>query len=353
MSFSAAHALVIGVGKYQYLADRNVPIAAVDASEVAKTLQNEDLCAYPPTQITLLRDEQATRQHILTELDRLAQTLKPENTLFLFYVGHGHYATDGQYTLTTHDTQVENKRIQKGTGISEPELLEKLRQVKAARVLMVFNACHAGEISPHFDLDAASESFGDAPPPEKLTAALLSTGEGRIIISACRPEQKSWVGSGKVSLFTNALLTGLRGDGMLVQNNQGYISAFSLYEHIYASAKAAAEKLGQEQEPELTVLRGVGPFPVALYKGAQAVGAFDPSTETLPADAATREIDPALSKRVFDQSVRIYQASLTGSGALAQGTGAKAVGQGGILIDGDFTGNLTVGNNNQINNNQG
>ncbi|MGC1377011.1 MAG: hypothetical protein WA821_12340, partial [Anaerolineales bacterium] len=40
---------------------------------------------------------------------------------------------------------------------------------------------------------------------------------------------------------------------------------------------------------------------------------------------------------------------LSGDGAIAQGPGAKAVGAGGIMVDGDVGGNITVGNNNRVN----
>ncbi len=44
-----------------------------------------------------------------------------------------------------------------------------------------------------------------------------------------------------------------------------------------------------------------------------------------------------------------FKGQVIGGGALAQGNGAKAVGQGGMLIEGDVTGNITIGNNNKIN----
>lgn len=45
-----------------------------------------------------------------------------------------------------------------------------------------------------------------------------------------------------------------------------------------------------------------------------------------------------------------YKGQVIGDGALAMGTGAKAVGKGGILIEGGMTGsNLVLGNNNTIN----
>jgi hypothetical protein len=127
-------------------------------------------------------------------------------------------------------------------------------------------------------------------------------------------------------------------------NSSGYISAFGLYEYLYHEAKEAAAELGYAQEPELTVIKGVGPFPVALYRGASTPGDFNLSAE-LPAETAARAISREKSQRRYQQ----YQATLNGDGAIAQGDGAKAVGKGGILIDGDLTGNIITGSNNQIN----
>ncbi len=338
MSFTTGHALVIGVGLYQHISQYNVPIAARDAEAVSAALQDPARCGYPAGQVILLTNETATRQAILSKLDDLAQTLTAENTLFLFFVGHGVYGTDGNYYLTTHDTRLKASRVEPGTGVSENELLDKLRQVKARRMLLVINACHSGELSPSFDVGDALSSEA---PPAKLTEALLSTGEGRITIAACRPEQKSWIGSGSLSIFSQALVSGLKGEA---PNSKGYISAFGLYEYLYHEAREAAAELGQEQEAELTVIKGVGAFPVALYRGASQPGAFD-LDEPAPAGTALREVSPEKSQRSYQR----YQASLVGDGAIAQGPGAKAVGKGGILIEGDVSGNFVVGNNNRIN----
>jgi len=42
-----------------------------------------------------------------------------------------------------------------------------------------------------------------------------------------------------------------------------------------------------------------------------------------------------------------YKASLTGDGAIAQGAGAKAVGKGGVMVDGDVSGNIVTGDRNK------
>lgn len=332
MSFETGYALVIGVGKYQYIPHINVPIVGVDVAELAVVLGNPAYCGYPKDQITLLSNELATRRAVLDALKTLAAKLGEKDTLFLFYVGHGGKGTDGQYYLTTHDSQVAHGKVKKGTGISEPELIDCLRKFKSKRMLVILNSCHSGEVSPSLDL--AVETFSSEPPPEKLTAALLSSGDGRIIITACRPDQKSWIGKGKLSIFSQAVVNGLKGESMYVIPNGGTISAYNLYEHVYFAAKEAAEKLGWEQDPELTVLRGVGPFPVALYQGASDLGTFN-IQEPIPAETAAKQVDPAISQRLFERTMHNYQATLTGDGAIAQGTGAKAVGAGGIMIEGN------------------
>lgn len=319
MPFANGYALIIGVGEYQHMSQHNVPIAARDAESVAATLQDSARCGYPAGQITLLRNESATRAAIINELDALAVKLSAKSTLFLFFVGHGVYGTDGNYYLTTHDTKLQGKQARASTGVSETELIEKLRQVKAKRMLLIINACHSGAVSPSFDLSDET-TLNSEPPPQKLSDALLSTGEGRITITACRPEQKSWIGSGRLSIFTQAVVDGLKGGA---PNNKGYISAFGLYEYVYFAAREAADELGQTQEAELTVLKGIGPFPVALYRGASDVGSFD-AAEPAPAQTAVHEVSVEKSQRIYENYVNIN-------------------------VVGDVNGNIVVGGNNRIN----
>jgi hypothetical protein len=319
MSFDQGHALVIGVGSYQYNPKANIPISVKDAQAVRSVLLNADLCGYPPEQVNFLHDAQATRDGILGALDALAEKTNTDHTILLYYCGHGAYGTDGFYYLTTHDTKEANGKVEKGTGIEETELLVKLRKFPAKRLILLFNACHSGDISPNLDFGEEDKTFGNINLPTNAIDALLSTGEGRIIITASRPEQKSWIGTGVLSIFTQALVDGLSGKDY-VTNNNGYISAFSLYESMYYAIQEAAQTLGKIQEPELTVLRGVGPFPVSLYRGATSLGSFSPR-ESLPAGTATREVNPKQSERLFQIKIKNLIAS----------------GKGAVIVDGDIS----------------
>ncbi len=306
MTFRQGHALIIGIGSYAYMTGADIPISVTDARAVESVLCDPRRCGYPPEQVTLLHDAQTTRQDVVDALDAFAGRLEVDDTFLLYYCGHGEYGEDGDYYLTTHDTRTTaGWRVKQGTGIRAAELIDLLRRIPAKRLLLIFNACHAGELSPSLDLAESPKAFGDESLPEGEAAAILGTGEGRILIAASRPEQKSWIGTGTRSIFAQAVVDGLSGKGMLVNNNAGYISVFSLYEHIYTAVKEAAAKLNRIQEPELTVLKNVGPFPVALYRGASSLGRFDGQADPLPEEAAVRTVDPRTSQRVMEKFIQI------------------------------------------------
>ena len=329
MPFPTAHALLIGIGRYAHAPQLDVPITAADAHAVAAVLRDPQFCGYPPEQVTLLSAAAASRAGILAALDELAARADEGDTVFVFYAGHGEYGDDGYY-LTTHDTRLDGRKVVAGTGIGETELIAKIRAIKARRLLLIVNACHAGEISPV--LDPGEEPMTGAPLPPQVSAALLGTGEGRVIISACRENQYSFIGPGSLTLFTQALVDGLQGRG--VSSNRGYISIFDLYTHLYFALDEAVprrvpavvrQRYGEKQEPELTILKGVGPFAVALYRGATTPGDFDASGAPLEG-TAVREVNPAYSQAMLRQ----YQQRIGGNAQV------------GAAIAGDVYGNVTV-----------
>ena len=305
MSFSNGFALVIGIGSYINSPKLNVPITAQDAKEVAKVLKDPDSCGYPPQQVTLLNDTGATRDRILQTFDAIAQQVSDSDTFFLFYSGHGEYGEDGYY-LTTHDTKLENKKVVTGTGISEKELLEKLRAIKAKRTFLFFNACHSGEISPESLGGEKSEENKDSNLPDQLTNALLGTGEGRIVITACRAKQKSYFSKkDKLTIFADTLAQGLRGSD--IEDRKGYISIFDLYEHIYTQVSNKVAKrfgeLGLTQEPELTIQKGVGVMAIALHRGATPEGDLLDSDRPSALGGAVREVEPTESQQALREII--------------------------------------------------
>jgi hypothetical protein len=340
MTFDRGHALLIGVGSYQNAPGLNVPVTSADAEQVAAVLGDARYCGYPAGNVALLGDGQATRAGILQALDDLAARATKDATVFLFYSGHGHYGEDGAYYLTTSDMRLTaNRKVADGTAIRHDELLAKLQRFGSERVLLIFNACHSGEISPV--LEGADEPFTGAPLPDATGSALLATGSGRVIITACRENQYAYVGSGANTIFVQALLDGLRGQSTASQ--RGFISVYDLYTQLYAGVTdsvqrtvpaAIRQRYSATQEPELTVLKGVGPFAVALYQGASAeLGEFSAPTQ-LPSGTAVREVEEAESRELLKQIQNIQQ---TQAGGVNLGIGTR-VERMGDLVAGDKIG---------------
>ncbi len=308
MPFTHGHALLIGIGSYQHEPRLNVPITVADAQGLAAVLRDPQHCGYPDAQITLLTNDAATRDGILAALDALARRVRPDDIVLIFYSGHGEYSADGVYHITSHDTRLTaNAKVLPDTAISQAELIERLRAIPARRLILLINACHAGELSPV--LGDSDQPFTGQPLPQHTASAILATGSGRYIITACREQQVSYIGPGPRTIFAEALIAGLRGQG--IGPRAGYISLFDLYTHLYFAVGEAVEqrvpaalkqRYGAAQEPELTVLKGVGPCPIALYRGATALGAFPADHQ--PADgSAARWIDPERSRWAFEQIV--------------------------------------------------
>jgi hypothetical protein len=338
----------------------DIPITLRDVDALAGVLRDPRHCGYPAAQVAALSEEGATREGLLSALNGLA-ALDEDATLFLFYAGHGAQGTDGNYHLTAHDTKVQGGQIVAETGISEQEFLERLRAVKTKRLLLLVNACYSGELSP--TLSTGDELPPPTPLPERTAAALLATGSGRVIITACREGQVAYIGDGKLSLFAHALVDGLQGKGDFIANRSGFISAFDLYSHLYDTLQTwvplrvpdwARQQHGEHQEPELTVLKGVGPFAVARYKGATTLGTFSaPLRPEL--DAGLREVDPARSERLLSRILQVQ----AGRDANSAGRDVSTAGRDnltGAQIEGGYTGRDRVerraiidgGSNNQF-----
>jgi hypothetical protein len=96
---------------------------------------------------------------------------------------------------------------------------------------------------------------------------------------------------------------GLKGKG--ISSRGGAISAFDLYTAVFESVgEVARDTLGLTQEPELTVLKGVGPFAVALYRGATETDLGLAEAGVLPPEAGVRQVSPERSQRLFQQIIQ-------------------------------------------------
>ena len=183
------------------------------------------------------------------------------------------------------------------SGVRQDELLKKIKAIPARRMLLVFNACHSGAVSPGVLGD--EEETGQSV-LQDVAGALLSAGEGRIIMTACREEQKSYYERGDntpMTIFTQKLVAGLNGQD--IQARKGTIGVFdTVCGTVYSKYKLT-------QEPELTVCKGVGVMAVALYPGQAQQGEL--GAEDRPGDLgrAVHELDAEQSRQLYEKVINL------------------------------------------------
>jgi uncharacterized caspase-like protein len=189
-AISNGHALVVGITDYANI--RKLPKVR-DAEDLAKAIGDPALCGYDAKNVTVLLDGEATREKIRAGLEKLKGRCNADSTVFLYFSGHGGQikqgANKGQYLLPVDVTYPGDDELA-GSAISGTELTAALNAIKARRLTVVLDCCHAGGIGQPRALIGAdpvvngvSDGYLDQ----------LKAGSGRVIISATRGSDLAFV----------------------------------------------------------------------------------------------------------------------------------------------------------------
>jgi len=256
-----AHALVVGIANYQHI-NRLPPTVLKDAQDIHDLLIDPRHCGYPPDNVQLLLDGQATQAAIRQALADLAARSDRDSTVFLYISSHGGRIETGPHAgeyLLPVDAVYTSAQSVAQTAISGAEFTEALRAIPARKVVVVFDCCHAGGIGQPKDATAPSikagfsESYYDR----------LKEGRGRVILASSRSTESSWVLPGaENSLFTQHLLAGLRGG---ITSDDGLIRIFDLFE--YLQPRVTGDQPNQHPIFKAELEEN---FPIALRLGGQA-----------------------------------------------------------------------------------
>ena len=256
-----AHALVVGIANYQHI-NRLPPTVLKDAQDIHDLLIDPRHCGYPPDNVQLLLDGQATQAAIRQALADLAARSDRDSTVFLYISSHGGRIETGPHAgeyLLPVDAVYTSAQSVAQTAISGAEFTEALRAIPARKVVVVFDCCHAGGIGQPKDATAPSikagfsESYYDG----------LKEGRGRVILASSRSTESSWVLPGaENSLFTQHLLAGLRGG---ITSDDGLIRIFDLFE--YLQPRVTGDQPNQHPIFKAELEEN---FPIALRLGGQA-----------------------------------------------------------------------------------
>jgi hypothetical protein len=271
-TFAHGYALLIGVG--QCLDSRfSLPVTVKDMQALRQILVNPDLCAYPDNDqhMRLLYDQGATRLAILKELTWLKEraAADPEATVILYYSGHGWLeTTTGQYFLIPHEFDAYDWR---DTALNAEEFNHAIHQILAQRLLVILDCCHAAGMA------TVKESEPEPKLPRGVTPTAepkglidsLKQGEGRVVFTSCRGEQKSWIRADHtLSVYTHHLIEALQGAAS--QPGATEVTVFDLANHLGKAVPESAKSMGEEQTPRFEIAE-TERFAIALLQGGKGL----------------------------------------------------------------------------------
>lgn len=245
------YALVVGVAKYEAPEIEQLDFAANDAKAVGKLLHKQEHL-FKKKHIKVLIDEKATKRAIEKFLTRDIRNSGKDDTIILFFSGHGIYdpeRTTGFY-FCPYDTEFGYLAA---TGVKMSGL-EFLKGLDTKRVLVIADACHAGGFS---EWNAKS-----LPPNLEIFMRDFRDSTGRVIITSAGPNQQSYEMTDvhgqplKNGVFTHYLIKGL--EGRADTNRDGRVTVNEVYEYAYEMTKEATEG---RQHPQVEG-RHSGTFPI-------------------------------------------------------------------------------------------
>ena len=217
---------VIGIDTY--LAWPRLETAVNDAKSVKDVLLSK--YHFNNEHLVELYDENATRANILNKLRFLAKNLAEDDSLFIFYAGHGHFDT---ITKSGSWIPVESGMQDVSAWISNNDIKNYLRidAIKAKHILLVSDSCFSG--------DFFRGHRGKLPEVTDVVIKKAYNLSSRQAITSGGLEPVSDAGFGKNSVFSYFLLKALK------ENREPFLVPSSFFTDIKAGVAQNAEQFPQ------------------------------------------------------------------------------------------------------------
>lgn len=187
---SCSRAILVGNSTF---ADTKIPSlpAAPSCVEAMADLLTGELCGWPPNRVTRLIDI-ASPSELARRL--LAAVKGVQDTVLLYYVGHGMRTSEGQLALALGDTEADPESLPHTASLYEA-VAKILRGCPARTKLVILDCCHA-ELGTRANFQFQSADMAEAYPID-----------GLYFIGASKRHEKAKapIGGG-LTYFTSALL---------------------------------------------------------------------------------------------------------------------------------------------------
>ncbi|MEO5376305.1 MAG: caspase family protein [Magnetococcus sp. DMHC-6] len=191
------HIFVVGINQYQ-IQEMNLDFSVLDAKGVLDFFLKKYINVFNNITTYEIYDQKATKKQIETSLDSL-QRIPPEDTVVLYFAGHGVSMNNRWYFIPTNfDGEEKSVTTQ---GLSSDELKSYIAHIGAQKILLLIDACYSGSALPAFASFDKQRSMAKLARATGIHIATATTGNQAA-------NELTELGHG---IFTYSILTGLDG----------------------------------------------------------------------------------------------------------------------------------------------
>lgn len=254
------HALVIGIDRYPKIRHAAQLAGCRNDAQLMASILEERF----GFEVQTLLDDAATREAILTALQRLRRDAGPKDSIAIHFSGHGSRIVDpsgrAMETLLPCDTGRDDEA---NLDITDQEVFSWIQGLETPNVTLIFDSCHAGGIVRDVDdvsrgvvqdrrsgLLETKTAFAEhhvAVPTRDLGAGAsswLPASDRYTLLAACKAEQRAReikTPSGR----THGVMTWFLAEALRALGGQ------SSYRDLFEAVEARVYSRHREQEPQL------------------------------------------------------------------------------------------------------
>ena len=132
---------MVAVGIDTYDRTSSLTLAKVDAETIAKAVTQAKSGYYGRVKLMKRLDREAAPETVLRDLRTAVEQATEDDTILLFFAGHGARTADGRYFMMTSAS--DPARLPE-TAIDWAAVSSTLSRARG-RVIVILDACHAGQ----------------------------------------------------------------------------------------------------------------------------------------------------------------------------------------------------------------
>jgi len=236
-------ALVIATGTYADPALAKLRAPGRDATDLADVLGDIEIGGFEVETVLDARAEVLRRQ-----VAEFCAGIGPHDLTLVYLSCHGVLDDRGRLYYATADT---DRELLSATALPAAWLNEQLEDCRSRRQILVLDCCHSGAF--------AKGAKGEG----ELALGERFEGRGRVVLTGSRGTEYSFehgdvVGEGVSSVFTGALVSGLR-SGEADRDGDGQVTIGELYDYVYETVRTREAR----QTPTLWTYGAEGDLKVA------------------------------------------------------------------------------------------